>query len=195
MTHPFMSNAWFEAIVKIRDEIGELPTSEALQDVVINLVVTDGPDGNQEMHVRAGSFDRGLAENAPTKLTMPYEVARNLFIERDPQTVRLVPIALVALFVFRGLAGFVSRYTMSWIGRRVIQELRRQVFHRLLHLPASHFDRNPSGRMLSRLTFDVEQVAEVAQGLSITLGSGNDLAVALGIDRYPVLITPDGLRQ
>jgi integrating conjugative element protein (TIGR03765 family) len=42
---------------------------------------------------------------------------------------------------------------------------------------------------------DVEQVAEVAQGLSITLGSGNDLAVALGIDRYPVLITPDGLRQ
>jgi len=42
---------------------------------------------------------------------------------------------------------------------------------------------------------DVEQVAEVAQGLSITLGSANDLAVALGIDRYPVLITPDGLRQ
>jgi hypothetical protein len=42
---------------------------------------------------------------------------------------------------------------------------------------------------------DVQQVAKVAQGLSITLGSGNDLAVALGIDRYPVLITPDGLRQ
>jgi len=42
---------------------------------------------------------------------------------------------------------------------------------------------------------DVQQVAKVAQGLSITLGSGNDLAAALGIDRYPVLITPDGLRQ
>ena len=42
---------------------------------------------------------------------------------------------------------------------------------------------------------DVRRVAEVAQGLSITLGSGSDLAAALAIDRYPVLITPDGLRQ
>ena len=42
---------------------------------------------------------------------------------------------------------------------------------------------------------DVRQVAEVAQGLSITLGSGSDLAAALGIERYPVLITPDGIRQ
>ena len=85
MTHPFMSNAWFDAIVKIRDEIGEVPVDQASKDVVINLVVTDGPDGDQEMHMKAGSFERGLAENAPTKLTIPYEIARNLFIERDQQ--------------------------------------------------------------------------------------------------------------
>jgi len=42
---------------------------------------------------------------------------------------------------------------------------------------------------------DVRRVAEVVQGLSITLGSGSDLAAALGINRYPVLITPDGIRQ
>ena len=42
---------------------------------------------------------------------------------------------------------------------------------------------------------DVRRVAEVAQGLSITLGSGSDLAAALGINRYPVLITTDGIRQ
>lgn len=42
---------------------------------------------------------------------------------------------------------------------------------------------------------DVRRVAEVAQGLSITLGSGSDLAAALGINRYPVLITPYGIRQ
>jgi hypothetical protein len=80
-----MSNAWFDAIVKIRDEIGEIPVNEAIKDVVINLVVTDGPDGDQEMHMKAGSFDRGLAENAPTKLTIPCEIARNLFVERDQQ--------------------------------------------------------------------------------------------------------------
>ena len=64
--------------------------------------------------------------------------------------------------MLRGLAGFASRYTMSWIGRRVIQELRRAVFHQQLRLPARYFDTNPSGRMLSRLTFDVEQVAEAS---------------------------------
>ena len=85
VAHPFMSNAWFDAILKIRDEIGEIPVNQAIQDIVINLVVTDGPDGDQEMHVKPGSFGRGLAENAPTKLTMPYEIARNLFVERDQQ--------------------------------------------------------------------------------------------------------------
>ena len=85
MAHPFMSNAWFDAIVKIRDEIGEIPANQDIQDIVINLVVTDGPDGDQEMHMKAGSFERGLAENAPTKLTVPYETARKLFVERDQQ--------------------------------------------------------------------------------------------------------------
>jgi subfamily B ATP-binding cassette protein MsbA len=84
------------------------------------------------------------------------------FIEHDPDTVKFVPLALIALFMFRGLAGFLSRYGMSWIGRRVIQVLRRELFHQLLRLPAHYFDRNPSGRLLSRLTFDVEQVAEAS---------------------------------
>jgi subfamily B ATP-binding cassette protein MsbA len=84
------------------------------------------------------------------------------FIERDPETVRFVPLALILLFLFRGLTGFASRYAMSWIGRRIIQELRRAIFHRQLRLPACYFDNNPSGRMLSRLTFDVEQVAEAS---------------------------------
>ncbi len=82
------------------------------------------------------------------------------FIQRDPDTIRFVPLALVGLFALRGVTGFVSRYGMSWIGRRVIQRLRHDLFHRLLHLPSQYFDRNPSGRLLSHLTFDVEQVAE-----------------------------------
>ncbi len=84
------------------------------------------------------------------------------FIERDPSTIRLVPIALVLLFLFRGLASFASRYGMALIGRRVIQQLREELFHKFLHLPASYYDRNTAGRLLSRLTFDVEQVAEAS---------------------------------
>jgi subfamily B ATP-binding cassette protein MsbA len=82
------------------------------------------------------------------------------FIERDPAMVRLVPLALVALFVFRGLTGFLTAYGMSWIGRRVIRDLRRDLFGQVLRLPVRYYDLNPAGRLLSRLTFDVEQVAE-----------------------------------
>ncbi len=84
------------------------------------------------------------------------------FIQRDPHTIRFVPLALVGLFLLRGATGFSSRYLMTWIGRRIVQELRREVFHRQLRLPARYFDLHPAGRMLSRLTFDVEQVAEAA---------------------------------
>ncbi len=84
------------------------------------------------------------------------------FIERDPATIRFVPIALVVLFLFRGLAGFASRYGMEFIGRRVIYQLRNELFNKFLHLPTRYYDRNTAGRLLSRLTFDVEQVAEAS---------------------------------
>ncbi len=84
------------------------------------------------------------------------------FIERDPASIRLVPIALVLLFLFRGLASFTLRYGMALIGRRVIRQLREDLFHTLLRLPTSYYDNNTAGRLLSRLTFDVEQVAEAS---------------------------------
>jgi subfamily B ATP-binding cassette protein MsbA len=84
------------------------------------------------------------------------------FVERDPDTIRLVPLALLALFLFRGVSGFISRYGLVWIGRHVIQALRRELFQRMLYLPCTYYDAAPGGRLLSRLTFDVEQVAEAS---------------------------------
>lgn len=82
------------------------------------------------------------------------------FVEHDPDAIRFVPLALIGLFMVRGVAGFALRYGMSWIGRQVILALRRDLFRHLLALPCQYFDQNPSGYLLSRMTFDVEQVAE-----------------------------------
>src|SRR5690625_7186310 len=51
---------------------------------------------------------------------------------------------------------------MEWVGRKLIAELRSALFNRYLVLPASHFDRESSGQMISRLTYNTEQVAEAA---------------------------------
>lgn len=84
MGHPFLSDGWFDEAEKIRAEINP-PVPELVKDLVINLVVTDGPDGHIEAKIEAGRFVKGLADEAPTKLTVPYGVAHKMFIEQDPQ--------------------------------------------------------------------------------------------------------------
>jgi putative sterol carrier protein len=82
MGHVFLSDSWFDEAEKIRAEVDpEVP--EAVKDLVINLVVKDGPDGDIEARMEAGKFTRGMAGDAPTKLTVPYDVAKSMFIEQD----------------------------------------------------------------------------------------------------------------
>ncbi len=84
MGHPFLSDSWFEAADKLQSEINpEIP--DMLKDLVINLLVKDGPDGDIEAKMEAGRFVKGLADEAPTKLTVPYDVAKKMFIEGDQQ--------------------------------------------------------------------------------------------------------------
>jgi len=81
-------------------------------------------------------------------------VAHNL------ETIRWMPIAFAALFAARGLAGFATEYSLGWIGRNVISSLRRGVFRKFLTLPARFFDSTSTGPLLSRMTYNVEMVAE-----------------------------------
>ena len=84
MGHAFLSDSWFDEAEKIRAEVNpEVP--DAVKDLVINLVVKDGPDGDIEAKIEAGRFVKGLADEAPTKLTVPYDIAKKMFIEQDPQ--------------------------------------------------------------------------------------------------------------
>jgi ATP-binding cassette, subfamily B, bacterial MsbA len=82
------------------------------------------------------------------------------FVERDPRLIGLVPIAIVLVFLVRGLAGFIGEYCLSWVGARVVMDLRTDLFGRLLRLPTAYYDHTPAGVLLSKLTFNVEQVAQ-----------------------------------
>ena len=84
MGHQFLSDGWFDEAAKIQAEISpEIP--DAIKDLVINLVVKYGPNGDIEAKMEAGTIAKGLAESAPTKLTVPYDIAKKMFIEQDPQ--------------------------------------------------------------------------------------------------------------
>lgn len=83
------------------------------------------------------------------------------FDAKDPKMIVLVPVGLVLLFLARGAGDFIQTYYMGHVGRRVIKQLRTQLFEHLLYLPIGYFDRNASAIMLSRLIYNTEQVANV----------------------------------
>ena len=81
------------------------------------------------------------------------------FVNRDPQWMLWTPILLLLVFLARSVGGFLSTYFMAIVGRGVIKDVRSQMFSRLVQLPTSYFDKSSSGHILSKFTFDTEQVA------------------------------------
>ena len=92
---------------------------------------------------------------------------------------------IVGVFALRGLGTFFSQYFISYVGRNVINALRNDVFDRLMTLPSRYFDDNAAGRLVSKLTFNVEQVAEAAtNAITITLREGLTIVGLLGFMLY-----------
>jgi subfamily B ATP-binding cassette protein MsbA len=59
----------------------------------------------------------------------------------------------------RGVSGFVSTYCLSWVSGNVVMEIRRKIFSQFMHMPVSFFDKEQTGALLSRITYDSEQVS------------------------------------
>jgi subfamily B ATP-binding cassette protein MsbA len=81
-------------------------------------------------------------------------VAQNL------ETAKWLPLTFMAIFIARGVSGFATEASLGWIGRNVISSLRRDVFGKFLSLPTRFFDNRTTGPLLSRMTYNVEMVAE-----------------------------------
>jgi ATP-binding cassette, subfamily B, bacterial MsbA len=107
---------------------------------------------------------------------------KGAFVTRDPRVEWMVPVGVVILFAFRGLGDYVGNYYPSWVGRQVIKGLRRDVFSHYLRLPTAYLDSQQSGMLLSKLTYNIEQVAGAATGAAISLFS--DTLTILGLLAY-----------
>ena len=82
------------------------------------------------------------------------------FVQADHKVLALVPVAAFVLFLVRGVGDYISNYFPGWVGRQVIKRLRGELFTHYLHLPSLYFDGQASGQMLSKLTYNIELVAE-----------------------------------
>jgi subfamily B ATP-binding cassette protein MsbA len=105
----------------------------------------------------------------------------NNFQNPDPVRTQWLPLAVISVFVLRGLGSFVSEYGMAYTGHRVVFDLRSALIDKLLRLPTSYYDVTPSGVVQSRLTFDAHQLASAASGtITTAIRSSLTIAVSLG---------------
>ena len=104
------------------------------------------------------------------------------FVEQASNSSIFLPIALVFLMTVRALSGFVSGYSMRWVSRKIVEDLRFDAFKRLMTLPVSYFDSNASGNIVSKLTYETEQLSFVAT--KVALESIRESLTIIGIVSY-----------
>ncbi len=144
-----------------------------------------------------GMVVEALAGGAFVQLMDP--LVNRGFVNPEPRMAVVLPLAIVGLFVLRGLATYVTDYGMARAGRSVVRDLREQLLGKYLRMPSSHFDADSVPAMVSRLNFDTEQVTQAAtdavkslvtDGLTIIYLIALMLLVSVKVTMAMVLITP-----
>ncbi|MFA6301736.1 MAG: lipid A export permease/ATP-binding protein MsbA [Legionella sp.] len=84
------------------------------------------------------------------------------FIDTDINFIKQIPLIVLVGITVRGLVSSIGSYCMTWVARSVVKDLRQKVFAHIVHLPANFYDEATSGQILSKILYDVEQVAQVS---------------------------------
>ncbi|AFF24182.1 lipid A ABC transporter ATP-binding protein/permease MsbA [Pasteurella multocida] len=91
------------------------------------------------------------------------------FGKADVSFLRTMSYVVVLVIFLRGISNFISSYCLSWVSGKVVMIMRRRIFKHLMFMPVPFFDQTSSGRLLSRITYDSELVANSSSGALITI--------------------------
>jgi len=139
-----------------------IPFKLALCLAALSLLIYAGVDASL-IYFSKDLIDNGIANN-------------------DLNYLKLAAFFVLGVFLVRGIASFISTYLLAWIGNNVILKMRQQLFSKMLHLPVSYFDENASGAMISKITYDTEQVSRATTQVMIVLvREGATIAYLLAI--------------
>jgi subfamily B ATP-binding cassette protein MsbA len=91
----------------------------------------------------------------------------------------LIPAILIGIFALRGVGTFSTAYLNNWVMSRVLNDLRRLAFDKLLRLPVARFHSESAGRMINTVIGDVRQVVDMIN--SVFLAFVRDVLTVLGL--------------
>lgn len=98
---------------------------------------------------------------------------------KDPDVLTYMPIFVLVIITTRGIAAFLSTYCMAWVGNHVVMKLQRSLFNHLMHMPVAFFDQRSTGDLLSKITYDSNQVANAASNALVSIFREGATVIAL----------------
>jgi ATP-binding cassette, subfamily B, bacterial MsbA len=112
-------------------------------------------------------------------------VVQEIFVRHDRTYAAILPLAIVGVFLVSGVASFASGYGMQWIGNKVVLDLRREMFAKVLRLPPGFFDEMPTAQLVARFTNDVNNLTAASTTvITVLVRDSVTIAALLGYLLY-----------
>jgi subfamily B ATP-binding cassette protein MsbA len=101
------------------------------------------------------------------------------FVERDPTFLFWSPILLILLFLVRGTCNVASQMAFTWVSGKLVLDLRRLMFERILGLPTTFYDAHATGQIITKVTHNVTQVTNAATKVLMIMVRDTVIAISL----------------
>ncbi len=82
----------------------------------------------------------------------------DIFVERNARMLQWIPLAVIGIYLVKGACTYAQAIIMNWIGQRIVTDLRNRLYKQIQQQSLSFFTKNPTGVLMSRITFDVNYI-------------------------------------
>jgi subfamily B ATP-binding cassette protein MsbA len=97
----------------------------------------------------------------------------------NPTFMKWAPVFVVVAFVFRGIFHFIGNYCLAWVGNHVVSDLRQHLFEHIMTMPVAFHDKESTGSLISKITFDTEQVLHSVSRALLVIVQQSALVIGL----------------
>ena len=105
--------------------------------------------------------------------------------QKDTAYLAWAPVFVVGMFFLRGVFHFISSYCLNWAGTHIVKDLRQQLFRQMIALPVSYHDKHSTGELISKITYDAEQIKQASsKALVVLIHEGVFVLGCLGLMFY-----------
>ncbi|MDH3974494.1 MAG: lipid A export permease/ATP-binding protein MsbA [Deltaproteobacteria bacterium] len=109
-------------------------------------------------------------------------VLDDVFINKDENMLKLIPVAIIIIYIFKGIFYFFQSYLMFYVGQSVVKDIRDELYSHIQRQPMSFFAKNPTGTLMSRITYDVNMISSaVSDAFSSLLRDSFTVVILLGV--------------